>query len=105
MNAINIFSSRTQLVQVFGSAGLIGNPVGFARSLGLGIKDFFSLPIWSVFQVYHSKLIFQCFFPRKTEKENDDDYPQFTFSESSWITNRHGPRYYKSSWKYSLCTK
>ncbi|KAI3467952.1 hypothetical protein Pfo_024615 [Paulownia fortunei] len=26
------------------------NPVGFARSLGLGIKDFFSLPVWSVFQ-------------------------------------------------------
>lgn len=40
------------MLQVFGSAGVIGNPVGFARSLGLGIKDFFSLPIWSVFQVY-----------------------------------------------------
>ncbi|KAL6541687.1 hypothetical protein OROGR_011173 [Orobanche gracilis] len=35
---------------VFGSAGVIGNPVGFARSLGLGIREFFSLPIWSVFQ-------------------------------------------------------
>lgn len=44
-------------LQVFGSAGVIGNPVGFARSLGLGIKDFFSLPIWSVFQVYCPKVI------------------------------------------------
>ncbi|EYU33513.1 hypothetical protein MIMGU_mgv1a0233772mg, partial [Erythranthe guttata] len=39
-----------EMYKVFGSAGLIGNPVGFARSLGLGIKDFFSLPMWSVFQ-------------------------------------------------------
>ncbi|XP_011075732.1 uncharacterized protein LOC105160162 isoform X3 [Sesamum indicum] len=39
-----------EMYKVFGSAGLIGNPVGFARSLSLGIKDFFSLPIWSVFQ-------------------------------------------------------
>ncbi|KAK4437331.1 Vacuolar protein sorting-associated protein 13 [Sesamum alatum] len=39
-----------EMYKVFGSAGVIGNPVGFARSLGLGIKDFFSLPIWSVFQ-------------------------------------------------------
>ncbi|CAA0824799.1 Protein of unknown function (DUF1162 [Striga hermonthica] len=38
------------MYKVFGSAGVIGNPLGFARSLGLGIKDFFSLPIWSVFQ-------------------------------------------------------
>ncbi|PIN06335.1 hypothetical protein CDL12_21114 [Handroanthus impetiginosus] len=39
-----------EMYKVFGSAGVIGNPVGFARSLGLGIKDFFSLPLWSVFQ-------------------------------------------------------
>ncbi|KAK6160539.1 hypothetical protein DH2020_003920 [Rehmannia glutinosa] len=39
-----------EMYKVFGSAGVIGNPVGFARSLGIGIKDFFSLPIWSVFQ-------------------------------------------------------
>ncbi|KAL6580643.1 hypothetical protein OROMI_008667 [Orobanche minor] len=39
-----------EMYKVFGSAGVIGNPVGFARSLGLGIKEFFSLPIWSVFQ-------------------------------------------------------
>ncbi|XP_057796881.1 intermembrane lipid transfer protein VPS13 isoform X2 [Salvia miltiorrhiza] len=39
-----------EMYKVFGSAGVIGNPVGFARSLGLGIKDFFSLPIWSVIQ-------------------------------------------------------
>ncbi|KAG8383676.1 hypothetical protein BUALT_Bualt04G0038600 [Buddleja alternifolia] len=38
------------IMQVFGSAGVIGNPLGFARSLGLGIKEFFSLPIWSVLQ-------------------------------------------------------
>ncbi|XP_051121162.1 uncharacterized protein LOC127244726 [Andrographis paniculata] len=39
-----------EMYKVFGSAGVIGNPVGFARNLGLGIKDFFSVPIWSVFQ-------------------------------------------------------
>ncbi|KAL3650642.1 hypothetical protein CASFOL_007045 [Castilleja foliolosa] len=39
-----------EMYKVFGSAGVIGNPVGFARSLGLGIKDFFSLPIWSGYQ-------------------------------------------------------
>ncbi|XP_073032093.1 intermembrane lipid transfer protein VPS13 isoform X2 [Primulina eburnea] len=39
-----------EMYKVFGSAGVIGNPLGFARSLGLGIRDFFSLPIWSVFQ-------------------------------------------------------
>ncbi|XP_042063835.1 uncharacterized protein LOC121807630 isoform X1 [Salvia splendens] len=39
-----------EMYKVFGSAGVIGNPVGFARSLGLGIKDFFSLPMWSVIQ-------------------------------------------------------
>ncbi|KAG8380914.1 hypothetical protein BUALT_Bualt06G0066200 [Buddleja alternifolia] len=39
-----------EMYKVFGSAGVIGNPLGFARSLGLGIKEFFSLPIWSVFQ-------------------------------------------------------
>ncbi|XP_022855282.1 putative vacuolar protein sorting-associated protein 13D [Olea europaea var. sylvestris] len=42
-----------EMYKVFGSAGVIGNPMGFARSLGLGIKDFLSLPIWNVFQVYH----------------------------------------------------
>ncbi|XP_073129939.1 intermembrane lipid transfer protein VPS13 isoform X2 [Henckelia pumila] len=39
-----------EMYKVFGSAGVIGNPIGFARSLGLGIRDFFSFPIWSVFQ-------------------------------------------------------
>lgn len=38
-------------LQVFGSAGVIGNPMGFARSVGLGIKDFLSVPARSVFQV------------------------------------------------------
>ncbi|XP_058197048.1 uncharacterized protein LOC131313017 isoform X3 [Rhododendron vialii] len=36
--------------KVFGSAGVIGNPLGFARSVGLGIKDFLSVPARSVFQ-------------------------------------------------------
>ncbi|KAH0746457.1 hypothetical protein KY285_008114 [Solanum tuberosum] len=35
---------------VFGSAGVIGNPMGFARSMGLGLKDFLSAPVQSVFQ-------------------------------------------------------
>lgn len=39
------------LLQVFGSAGVIGNPMGFARSMGLGLKDFLSAPVQSVFQV------------------------------------------------------
>ncbi|KAL2484980.1 Protein of unknown function (DUF1162) [Abeliophyllum distichum] len=39
-----------EMYKVFGSAGVIGNPMGFVRSLGLGIKDFLSLPIWNVFQ-------------------------------------------------------
>ncbi|KAE9461490.1 hypothetical protein C3L33_06604, partial [Rhododendron williamsianum] len=37
-------------IEVFGSAGVIGNPMGFARSVGLGIKDFLSVPARSVFQ-------------------------------------------------------
>ena len=32
------------MIQVFGSAGVIGNPMGFARSIGLGFKDFLSVP-------------------------------------------------------------
>ncbi|EPS58719.1 hypothetical protein M569_16094, partial [Genlisea aurea] len=39
-----------EMYKVFGSAGVIGNPVGFARSLGLGIRDFFSFPVWSALQ-------------------------------------------------------
>nr|XP_043636090.1 uncharacterized protein LOC122607220 [Erigeron canadensis] len=33
-----------EMYKVFGSAGVIGNPMGFARSVGLGIKDFLSVP-------------------------------------------------------------
>ncbi|KAF6145934.1 hypothetical protein GIB67_007953 [Kingdonia uniflora] len=36
--------------KVFGSAGVIGNPMGFARNLGLGIKDFLSVPARGMFQ-------------------------------------------------------
>ena len=39
-------------LQVFGSAGVIGNPMGFARSLGLGLRDFLSMPARSVLQVH-----------------------------------------------------
>ncbi|XAR69469.1 hypothetical protein NMG60_11001060 [Bertholletia excelsa] len=39
-----------EVYKVFGSAGVIGNPMGFARSVGLGIKDFLSVPARSVFQ-------------------------------------------------------
>lgn len=37
--------------QVFGSAGVIGNPMGFARNVALGIKDFLSAPSRSVSKV------------------------------------------------------
>ncbi|KAM7261915.1 hypothetical protein ACFE04_020992 [Oxalis oulophora] len=33
-----------EIYKVFGSAGVIGNPMGFARSVGLGIRDFLSVP-------------------------------------------------------------
>ncbi|XP_056171449.1 uncharacterized protein LOC115688889 isoform X4 [Syzygium oleosum] len=33
-----------EMYKVLGSAGVIGNPMGFARSLGLGIRDFLSVP-------------------------------------------------------------
>ncbi|XP_010251472.1 PREDICTED: uncharacterized protein LOC104593388 isoform X1 [Nelumbo nucifera] len=39
-----------EMYKVFGSAGVIGNPMGFARNVGLGIKEFFSVPIRSIFQ-------------------------------------------------------
>ncbi|XP_034206662.1 uncharacterized protein LOC117620640 isoform X2 [Prunus dulcis] len=38
-----------EMYKVFGSAGVIGNPMGFARSMGLGIKDFLSVPARSIF--------------------------------------------------------
>ncbi|KAL8217291.1 hypothetical protein R6Q57_024128 [Mikania cordata] len=39
-----------EMYKVFGSAGVIGNPMGFARSVGLGIKDFLSVPARSFMQ-------------------------------------------------------
>ncbi|THG06671.1 hypothetical protein TEA_005294 [Camellia sinensis var. sinensis] len=39
-----------EMYKVFGSAGVIGNPMGFARSVGIGIKDFLSVPARSIFQ-------------------------------------------------------
>ncbi|XP_074272572.1 intermembrane lipid transfer protein VPS13-like isoform X1 [Silene latifolia] len=39
-----------ELYKVFGSAGVIGNPIGFARSIGLGFKDFLSVPAKGVLQ-------------------------------------------------------
>lgn len=39
-------------LQVFGSAGVIGNPMGFARRLGIGIRDFLSVPAQSILQVF-----------------------------------------------------
>ncbi|KAJ4705608.1 putative Vacuolar protein sorting-associated protein [Melia azedarach] len=39
-----------EMYKVFGSAGVIGNPMGFARSLGLGIRDFLSVPARSLLQ-------------------------------------------------------
>ncbi|XP_031373509.1 uncharacterized protein LOC116188354 isoform X3 [Punica granatum] len=39
-----------EMYKVLGSAGVIGNPIGFARSLSLGIKDFLSVPTRNVLQ-------------------------------------------------------
>ncbi|GAB4836767.1 hypothetical protein Ancab_001679 [Ancistrocladus abbreviatus] len=39
-----------EMYKVFGSAGVIGNPMGFARSVGLGVKDFLSVPAQGVLQ-------------------------------------------------------
>ncbi|CAI0559649.1 unnamed protein product [Linum tenue] len=39
-----------EIYKVFGSAGVIGNPMGVARSLGLGVRDFLSAPARSVLQ-------------------------------------------------------
>ncbi|PON37049.1 Vacuolar protein sorting-associated protein [Parasponia andersonii] len=39
-----------EMYKVFGSAGVIGNPMGFARTLGLGIRDFLSVPARTLFQ-------------------------------------------------------
>ncbi|KAA8547313.1 hypothetical protein F0562_003823 [Nyssa sinensis] len=39
-----------EMYKVFGSAGVIGNPMGFARNVGVGIKDFLSVPARSVLQ-------------------------------------------------------
>ncbi|KAI4303707.1 hypothetical protein MLD38_039306 [Melastoma candidum] len=38
-----------EMYKVLGSAGVIGNPLGFARSLGLGIRDFLSVPTKNFF--------------------------------------------------------
>ncbi|KAL1212574.1 hypothetical protein V5N11_021137 [Cardamine amara subsp. amara] len=37
-----------EIYKVFGSAGVIGNPMGFARNVALGVKDFLSAPSRSV---------------------------------------------------------
>ncbi|GLT57665.1 hypothetical protein SLA2020_306220 [Shorea laevis] len=37
-----------EIYKVFGSAGVIGNPMGFARSVSVGIKDFLSVPVRSI---------------------------------------------------------
>ncbi|XP_074366463.1 intermembrane lipid transfer protein VPS13 isoform X3 [Apium graveolens] len=37
-----------EIYKVFGSAGVIGNPMGFARSVGQGIRDFLSVPAKSL---------------------------------------------------------
>ncbi|CAN8265066.1 unnamed protein product [Cochlearia groenlandica] len=37
-----------EMYKVFGSAGVIGNPMGFARNVALGVRDFLSAPSRSV---------------------------------------------------------
>ncbi|XP_043712275.1 uncharacterized protein LOC122661037 [Telopea speciosissima] len=39
-----------EMYKVFGSAGVFGNPMGFARNVGLGIKDFLSVPARGILQ-------------------------------------------------------
>ncbi|KAG9141648.1 hypothetical protein Leryth_015341 [Lithospermum erythrorhizon] len=39
-----------EMYKLFGSAGVLGNPIGFARSVGLGIKDFLSVPVRGLFK-------------------------------------------------------
>ncbi|XP_073012455.1 intermembrane lipid transfer protein VPS13 isoform X2 [Typha latifolia] len=39
-----------ELYKVFGSAGVIGNPMGFARNVGIGLKDFVSASSRGVLQ-------------------------------------------------------
>lgn len=39
-----------EVYKVLGSVGVFGNPMGFARSLGFGIRDFISVPAKSVVQ-------------------------------------------------------
>ncbi|CAI9097127.1 OLC1v1033463C2 [Oldenlandia corymbosa var. corymbosa] len=40
--------SLHEMYKIFGSAGLIGNPMGFMRSMSHGIKDFLSVPVRSI---------------------------------------------------------
>jgi len=44
---LDVFLQCT-ITQVFGSAGVIGNPMGFARNVAFGIKDFLSAPSRSI---------------------------------------------------------
>ncbi|XP_031736163.1 uncharacterized protein LOC101204937 isoform X2 [Cucumis sativus] len=39
-----------EIYKVLGSAGVIGNPMGFARRLGIGIRDFLSVPAKTILQ-------------------------------------------------------
>ncbi|XP_022149965.1 uncharacterized protein LOC111018256 isoform X3 [Momordica charantia] len=39
-----------EIYKVFGSAGVIGNPMGFARRVGIGIRDFLSVPARGILQ-------------------------------------------------------
>lgn len=39
-----------EVYKVLGSVGVFGNPMGFARSLGFGIRDFISVPAKSIVQ-------------------------------------------------------
>lgn len=47
-------------LQVLGSAGVIGNPMGFARNVGLGIKDFLSFSGKGVLQVSNIHSVQAC---------------------------------------------
>lgn len=52
--------------QVFGSAGVIGNPMGFARRVGHGVKDFLSVPAKGVLQVKKEPRLTRFSFDKNT---------------------------------------
>ncbi|KAF8370273.1 hypothetical protein HHK36_031687 [Tetracentron sinense] len=51
-----------EFFEEFGSAGVIGNLMGFARNVGLDIKDFLSVPAKGILQKLERRLFFAIHF-------------------------------------------